>query len=61
MSGVYSRNNIFKNNYVNGVDDLPVLEDRIFGEEAVIMPVWDSYEIAIEEDWAQFINVEEAL
>ena len=61
MSGVYSRNNIFKDNYVSGVDDLPVLEDRIFGEEAVTMPVWDSYEIAIEEDWAQFINIEDAL
>ncbi|GHV44553.1 hypothetical protein FACS1894204_01860 [Synergistales bacterium] len=61
MSGIFSRNSMFKKKYISGVDDLPVLENRIFGEEAVIIPVWDSYEIAVEEDWAQFINVGEVM
>ncbi|GHV36778.1 hypothetical protein FACS1894187_11990 [Synergistales bacterium] len=43
------------------MEDLPVLEDHVFGEDIMEISVWDSYETAIEEDWAQFINIEEAM
>jgi hypothetical protein len=56
VSGLYSRNKLFDVSYLTGKEDLPALENEVYSDESIVSSVEDDYEIAIEEDWPNFIK-----
>ena len=53
---MYSHNKLFDNSYLAGKENLPALEDDVHSDESVVSSIEDNYEIAIEEDWPNFIK-----
>ena len=56
MNGMYARNKLFDMHYHVGAGKLPALEDDVRTDGTVTASVFENYETAIEEGWANFIE-----
>ena len=56
MGGVYTRNKLFDTHFRTAAENLAGLEDDVCTDGAVKATVFENYETAIEDDWADFIK-----
>ncbi|MDR2137569.1 MAG: hypothetical protein LBO68_04695 [Synergistaceae bacterium] len=56
MNGVYTYNKLFDTYCLKGREDLPRLENDVLADDVVVNTVFENYETALEDDWANFIK-----